>query len=281
MNRIAYTYTVLRYIHDPVVGESMNVGVLVYAPAERFVSVAFETTYSRLSAAFAGFDGTAYREALRSFRRAVASLQAYLERGVLDPRQTPTDAVGVVQQFWPDRYLSFRSGELLGGVAHDLNAAVREIFDRFVASQFVRKLHERRDERQLWETLRTKFKPAALEQLRPATLDSKYVQYTFEHTFTNQRLHVVEPVSFDYADATSIIETATKWRGRLDILSDNPVARTGKFHFLVGKPKPSHRTEAEKAKGILLDSDVDAEVIDERQAPAFADEFSNLVLQHV
>ena len=38
--KTTYTYTVLRYVHDPSTGESVNVGVAIYAPEAGFGGVA-------------------------------------------------------------------------------------------------------------------------------------------------------------------------------------------------------------------------------------------------
>lgn len=43
--KTAYTYTVLRYVHDTTTGEFVNVGVALYAPELRYASALCRTTY--------------------------------------------------------------------------------------------------------------------------------------------------------------------------------------------------------------------------------------------
>jgi hypothetical protein len=71
MKAIAYTYSILRYVHDPAVGEALNIGVVLYAPSVRFLAVRLEYRYQRLSQTFAGFDGDQYRTALRQLESAI------------------------------------------------------------------------------------------------------------------------------------------------------------------------------------------------------------------
>ena len=38
-NELSYTYTVLRYVHDVMTGEFVNVGLVVHSPAANFFRV--------------------------------------------------------------------------------------------------------------------------------------------------------------------------------------------------------------------------------------------------
>ena len=44
----AYSYTVLRYVHDVVSGEALNVGVVMHAPAAGFLKVRTRKNVDRL-----------------------------------------------------------------------------------------------------------------------------------------------------------------------------------------------------------------------------------------
>jgi len=281
MTRTPYTYTVLRYSHDPAAGEYLNIGVLVYSREARFLDVRFERSYGRLSAAFAGFDGRAYRRRQADFVRAVTNLREFITAGTLEESEIPADAASVVARLWPDRGLSFRAGELLGGLSGNLSQVTGDIFERFVASQFTKKDHHRRDDADVWQTVETKLDVDARDALEPRLIKTKNYEYTFERTFQNERLHVVEPISFDYVDAGTILETATKWRGRLDILTDAPEVEKGAFHIIVGGAKDEHRASVTKARRILEGASVKPEVIDEEHSGAFAKRFSEEVRTHM
>ena len=67
MNGISYTYSVVRYLHDPATGETLNVGVVLWAPSVRCLAARFEHRYERLSNTFVDFKGEHYKRALRQF----------------------------------------------------------------------------------------------------------------------------------------------------------------------------------------------------------------------
>ena len=63
--KTAYTYTVLRYVHDTTTGEFVNVGVALYAPEARYASALCRTTYGRLAKVFPGMDGEVFKGLMR------------------------------------------------------------------------------------------------------------------------------------------------------------------------------------------------------------------------
>jgi hypothetical protein len=71
-----YTFSVLRYIHDVVSGEFVNVGVALYAPQTRFLGVVCSGTYGRLSNFFGGIEGEHFKRIMRH----ISSLSLSQER---------------------------------------------------------------------------------------------------------------------------------------------------------------------------------------------------------
>ncbi len=55
--KIPYTFSVLRYVHDPVTTEFVNVGVALYAPDAKYLSAICTPYYARLSEIFGDVDG--------------------------------------------------------------------------------------------------------------------------------------------------------------------------------------------------------------------------------
>ena len=64
----AYSYTVLRHIHDVVSGERLNVGVVMHAPAVGFLKVRTRKTVDRLKQALPDLDDAAFTDANVAWR---------------------------------------------------------------------------------------------------------------------------------------------------------------------------------------------------------------------
>ncbi len=63
--RVAYSYAILRYVHDTATSEFANVGVAVYCADERFFDVSCRSTIGRISEMFPGIDAGAFRSLMR------------------------------------------------------------------------------------------------------------------------------------------------------------------------------------------------------------------------
>lgn len=80
---IKYSYTVLRYVHDTMTGEFVNVGVALHAPEAGYLSAICRTTYRRVSAAFPGLKGEHFRAVMRHVQ---ARFEQLGERQSIDSR---------------------------------------------------------------------------------------------------------------------------------------------------------------------------------------------------
>src|SRR5438309_14383 len=63
--KTTYSNITLRYIHDVVTGEFANIGVVLYAPEQRFLEARFATSYERLNAIFLKIDHLHFRALVR------------------------------------------------------------------------------------------------------------------------------------------------------------------------------------------------------------------------
>jgi len=146
---IAYTFCVLRYVHDPVVGEMLNVGVLLYAPTAAYLGFRFEQETRRLSATFADFD-------VENFRHYIARMETALQH-IADAMQPfaplsepPQSIEAITHLVFPDTGGSFQPGVVLAGIADNLPVELELLFDRMVASQYKRETKILRNDEEVW-----------------------------------------------------------------------------------------------------------------------------------
>ena len=64
-DKIPYTYTVLRYVHDTTTGEFVNVGVALHAPKACYASAQCRSTYGRLNKVFPGINADHFKSLMR------------------------------------------------------------------------------------------------------------------------------------------------------------------------------------------------------------------------
>jgi hypothetical protein len=278
---IPYTFTVIRYVHDRAAGETLNVGVIVLAPDVEFIGVEVETRFERLSRVFSGFDGDVYRQTLVRLKESVSRLRPRLGelRGFTS---LPSTATALIREIWPDVGSSFTTGSLLAGVSTEaMESVTSDLFRRMVTSQTpLRSDAERRSDEEVWSG-------TYQAPLREAKVSHRLVEHTFagpdfrirfDHAFQNRRWHVVQPVTMDFVREESLQEKATRWLGTATALKDH--TQLAKLHLLLGEPHlESHRQAYDKAKNLLHKMPVDHELIEERDAEAFARELAEYIRQ--
>src|SRR6266478_959525 len=63
--KVAYSFSVLRYVHEPATQEFANIGVAVYSREARYVDAMCTTNYGRITRMFTRIDGNRFRQVTR------------------------------------------------------------------------------------------------------------------------------------------------------------------------------------------------------------------------
>lgn len=271
MDMTEYSYVILKYRHDVAAGEVLNVGVVMFAPGTGQVGALTSDRYSRLSKAFAHFDGNQHRATMDRLETQLTVLGSRLSAGIFqyEERAQFTDAGAVVRSIWPDQGLSYFVGNVQYGICSDFELELRELYDRFVLSQQDnRETQDRFNDDAVWSKLRkVLFDRGILEVLQPKVLGESEIE--FQHAYKNGKWHVIEPVSLDYINGNDIKQRALLAVGKAAAMLN--VDDFGTFNVIVGKPR---RVENEKqyqaSLQLLRNIPVSHQIIDEDSAEDFA-----------
>ena len=71
-NREAYSYTFLKYVHDVMTGEFINVGVVIHIPSKNIVRFKLRHTISRIKNAFPDFDRKAFHASMSAIKKGLS-----------------------------------------------------------------------------------------------------------------------------------------------------------------------------------------------------------------
>lgn len=279
-----YSYTILRYIHDPAAGEAVNVGVLVYAPQAHYVRFLRDGRYGHLSRLFAGFSFEHYNAYLSWLAGAVERFHASLSQSqaqLFSLGELPADAGALARQLVPDQGLSFQFGQVGAGITRRVPATAQALFERFVSGQRPADgKQKRRNDEDVWDAYSPALSRHAITRvLRPQTITTPGFEISLAHTFQNEKLHAIEPMSFDYLDSASIRDKAARWAGYGLALQESEDFAT--LYLLLGKPSlASHWRDYARAKDYLSKLPVRTEVIEEDAAEDFARYLAAYMRQH-
>lgn len=261
MTKHAYSYAVLQYRHDVWVGEALNAGVLLFSESARFLRLKARTGQGRLSQAYPDLDHGAFREAVKALGRRFDKIAS--TSGLFLPSG---GAMKIGQKVLLPDDSSLSWGMAGSGVAADPEDALDKIYARFVGRYDKAAGREPRTDDMVFEAVRRNLERAALYQrVQPHIVRSKYAAIPFKHTIENGALHVIQPVSFDSADAENMLDKAAKWAGRLQSIAE----LEGKVrpYFVTGRPTDqSLMGQYSKMVSLLRASPLDPIVMDEERA---------------
>ena len=83
-----YSFCILRYVHDAVTQEFINIGVAVYAPEEGFLRARCDTRYARITRTFAKIEGEPFRQLMRFIESRIHAIGDQQKHPLLAPLAT-------------------------------------------------------------------------------------------------------------------------------------------------------------------------------------------------
>jgi hypothetical protein len=277
MTKTPYSFSVLRYVHDPVSQEFANIGVAVFSSQGRYMDALCATNYGRISKIFGGIDGNRFRQATRYIQDQIQRIGRQLSGTlVFEPNAAiETILAGVL----PPDDSAFQFSPEGVGVSADLNQTLKELFARFVDKYSSPEL-VRRDEEEVWRVYREPLDRRHLTPyLRPKKIIAPNYEYEFQHSWKNEVHHLYEPVSFDLVESNSILDKANRWVGRATSLADS--SDKFRLHLLLGEPQgASLKSTFTKASNILRKMPGNPELIRESEAEGFAEELAREIKAH-
>ena len=126
----AYSYTVLRYIHDVVSGEMLNVGVVMHAPVTGFLKVRTRKTVDRLKQAFPDLDDAAFIDAMLAVDRGFATVMKQV--GTARLCDAGTDARAIALNVLPEDDSALQWSPTATGLTVDLDRTFERLYERYV-----------------------------------------------------------------------------------------------------------------------------------------------------
>lgn len=274
-----YTFSVLRYVHDPVTTEFVNIGVAVYAPDARYLNAICTPHYQRLSRMFEPIDGDHFRQVTKYVQSRIEALGQRLS-SELSFKTPPKNIEELLAQVLPPDDSAIQFSTAGAGFTSDLDKTLNDLYVRYVERYVSKAARPSRDDEDVWKVFRVPLeKREVIKYLRPKRIIAPNYDYEFTRARKNEVWHAYEPVSFDLLEAGSIKDKANNWLGRVISLMESKEKFT--LHVLLGTPRDSKlQTAYVQAKNILHKMPRKTEFIEEHEAEQFADALKKEIDEH-
>lgn len=277
--KTTYSFTILRYVHDIVTGEFVNMGVALYAPEAKYVSAICTPRYGRLSKVFLEVNGEHLRSLMR-YIQARFEEHALKLNGELPLEGKPKTVMEIATSILPRDDSSLQWSEPGGGVTEDPAATLEQLYARLVEKYEQRVQVPSRNDDDVWRFYRKELESKqVLARLQPKRIVGKDYDHEFDHAWKNGVWNVYQPVSMDLADADGIYDKANRWLGRAMSLKDSEE----KFHLwmLIGETRSEKLKPAyAKALNILHKMPVKKDFVTEQESAKFSQELAQEMAAH-
>lgn len=279
MSEYLYQFAVLRYVHDPVTEEFLNIGVVVYSPEARYLKALINHNYGRLSDAFQRVNGAFYRKLTQNLENRLN--QTYEKLNQSQWIDKPLERLEMLLgQILPPDDSSLRFSGFGGGLSADLDGALVALYQRLVTHYIEKPEGSSRDDNQIWQFYRDEFaKRNIIAHLSPVTIATPTFELEFSHAWKNERWHPVEPISFDLMQARSIVDKTSRWIGQVRSLAQSPAL--GKIYMLLGAPSnPALQASYQRAIERIQQETTNVQIVEEEQAVEFSETFAQMIQEH-
>jgi hypothetical protein len=275
---------VIRYVHDVLTGEALNIGLVLMCPAHNFVQTLFVNSWARITAAFPGADLVVLRRVEDAVQRAVVAWSVPPKKSLLTPPPRVEDVRKFAESVIPPEDAAIQVGPVVSGITANPERTTRELFHRYVGRYAEPYRRVSREDADVWQTFAKKLPdPAVLTRIEPRTLRVAHMEQRFEHAWKNGRWNVAQPLSLDLVEPRSIKDKAMSWVGRIKVL--RPSEQDTDVFLLIGLPGRGGRLDvqaaASDALAVLADSLAgEAKVVIEEQSDPMAEKIVRDLKEH-
>ncbi len=276
--KVPYSFSVLRYVYDPVTQEFINIGVAVFSDEAKYLRAICTTNYSRITDMFQRIEGQRFRQLSRYIQDQICIVgHEYASALPFESGQTIDRLLAKVLPP-DDSAIQFSSVGV--GYTGNLDETLNELYKRYVDRYAVSSDLPRRTDEEVWRSFREPLDRALVTpRLKPKRIVAPNFEYEFERSRKNEIWHVYEPVSFDLVESASMLAKAHRWVGQATSLRES--SEPFRLYLLLGGPQ-DERLESTfvKAQNILNEMPGKKEFVREAEAEAFAEELASEIQRY-
>ena len=278
MNRkFSYEYRILQYLHDPVCQESLNVGIVLICPSQKFLSCIVKKKSGRISKSFPGLDRASLLSGLRTIEAGINTLSISVKDQLLEASFFENGILKLSNSVLPFDGSSLRWSAPRTGITSCSERTLNSLFERFV-SRYDKDMAGGRDDSEIWKPVRNRLESLGLSnKLTSKMIISSLDEVEFSHAYKNGVWHCYQPLSFDLTSSGNISEKAARWAGHM--LGIARSAEKVRPYFIVGEPsRPELRKPYERAIQLLRASELSPKVFEESETDELVSIIENTIV---
>ncbi|MBK8522637.1 MAG: DUF3037 domain-containing protein [Chitinophagaceae bacterium] len=264
-----YQFQIVRYIHDRITGEFVNVGIIVYMPESRFLKSRFINKFSRISQFFIDVNGHSLLGALKQFDKEINIVSKRLSSNDLFESFSSIEEITNSILTKDDSALECCSMNY--GIDLSGQAALNDLFERLIDKYNHDADKDSHDDKYVWRKVYKKHfdDNGITNKLKEHTVKTEHDVIQFDKAWKNGTWNCYQTLSFDLKRTDSIKSKVYKWSGILSELENS----SEKLHLYFLTVSPSRNRTIKKFIEDTLNRQskkIQVSIVTEKQAESFA-----------
>ena len=273
-----FQYQIVRYIHDQVTGEFVNIGVIVYQPELRFLKARFINRFSRITQFFNNVNGSHLISTLRFFNQKLNIESKKLGELFSDH----LSLLEITSSILPKDDSALVCSELMYGIDLKPDSFLNDNYERMVNKYLDDSNTEQRDDSWVWRKVyKEHFDRAGLSgKLTSHTINTGADNIVFDKAWKNGVWNIYQALSFDLKRADAIKSKVYKWSG---ILNEIEKTQEGFNLYFLTSGQKKHKNLSNFIQNTLLDeryNGLNVRLIDEKEASDFVQKVKHEIEAH-
>lgn len=272
-----YQYQIIRYIHDRLTNEFVNIGIVIYQLEDGFLKSRFLEKFGRISHFFNDINGHHLIVTLKQFEKEITRISIRTDEIFFNYKNI-NDITNLIL---PKDDSAIECSDIFYGIDVDLESALNDLFERLINKYNPETDKERHDDKYVWRNIYKKYfdKYDITRNLKSHSVKTPYDIIEFDKAWKNGIWQCYQTLSFDLKRKDNIKSKVYKWSGILNELeSSNEELH---LHFLTISPK-IHKSEKKFIKDTLQRSTklVQISLVSENEAEDYARKVKKEIHKH-
>ena len=275
-----FQYQIIRYMHDRVTAEFVNVGIVVYQPDTNFLQGKFITKFSRISQFFIDIKGQYLLSTLKQFER---ELEIASER-LTELFAKHTSLSEITNSILPKDDSALICSDLLFAIDINPQCAVDDLFERLINKYSHEANKDHHNDKYVWRKVYKQYfdKYAITSKLIPHIVKTEHDHIEFDKAWKNGVWNCYQPLSFDLKRNDSIKNKVYRWSGILSELENS--AQELHLYFLTVGPTRNRTTINKFIEDTMLKhnngNSLKVTIVNEKQADKFVEGVKKEIEEH-
>lgn len=275
-----YQYQIIRYTHDLVTGEFVNVGVVIFEPQTGYLKSKMTAKFGRITQFYSEVNGHAILNSLKAFDHEIKRIAQQLHELFRNDFKTIDE---ITNEILPKDDSALQCTEMSYALDVNLEAALEDLFERLVDKYNQESVTDTLDDKEVWKSVYKQYfdKYGLTSHLKHHTITTQNDIFEFDKAWKNGVWNCYQSLSLDLKNTSSIKDKVYKWVGKLNELETASERLNVYFLTIYPEKENLQRFIKDTLSNSSFHDYLSVSIINENEAESFAKKVQTEIVSHL